>query len=209
LKFSEDELNIGRLLPRSGVNGPGERFVVWLQGCNLKCPGCINQEFLPAEPKLVISVSKIHKLIVSTSGIEGVTYSGGEPFEQAKPLYHLSALLKKKGLSIMSYSGYTYDELLRRKDRYAKKLLGMLDILIDGRFEADNAAPLLWRGSANQKVHFLTAKYKDYEKMINRENTDMEISVSNKDISFTGNFNNKILGKIKKKLSQGYGVMLK
>ena len=158
MRLSKGQLNIGRLLPRSGVNGPGQRFVVWLQGCAFNCPQCVNQEFLPPKPKTIILTSELYKRIIQTPEIEGVTYSGGEPFEQAKALYQLSVLLKKKGLTIMSYSGYTHDELLERKDIYTKKLLSTLDILIDGRFEVNNTAPLLWRGSRNQKVYFFTKK---------------------------------------------------
>lgn len=207
--FNNIKLNIGRLLLRSRVNGPGERFVIWLQGCNLKCPQCINQEFLSFKPKRIMSVSEIYRIIISTRDIEGVTYSGGEPFKQAKGLYYLSRWLKRKGLTIMSYSGYTYDELISLNDKYTLGLISTLDILIDGKFEADKAAPLLWRGSRNQKVYFFTERYRYYEDAINRESVDIELSINAQNISFTGNFDRDLLVKITMRLKNDFGIILK
>ena len=107
----------------------------------------------------------------------------------------------------MSYSGYTYDELLACKDRYAKKLLSTLDILIDGRFEVDKSASLLWRGSRNQKVYFLTQRYKEYEKVVDCEGVNMEFSIIEKDVSFTGNFDRAVLQKITERLKEDYGII--
>ena len=207
--FNRIKLNVGKLLPRSKVNGPGERFVIWLQGCSLKCSQCINQEFLSHEPKKTMTVSELYELITSTPNLEGVTYSGGEPFEQAEGLYYLSSLLKKKGMTIMSYSGYTYDELISKNDKYISSLLSTLDILIDSRFEADKAAPFLWRGSRNQKVYFFTERYRHYKDVINCEGVDMELSMDDKVVSFTGNFDRELLLKIAERLRDNYGVLLK
>lgn len=209
LNYNRIRLNIGDFEPRSGVVGPGKRFVIWVQGCSLKCPQCINPQFLSHNPKRIMSVSELYKLIIATPDIEGATYSGGEPFEQAKGLYYLSRLLRKKGLTIISYSGYTYEELVRKKDRYTSGLLSNLDILIDGRFEADKAATLLWRGSRNQRVHFLTERYREYENLINREDVAIELAIGSKSVSLTGNFDRRLLGKIKNRLKKGYGVILK
>lgn len=206
---NELKLNIGKILPQSRVNGPGNRCVVWLQGCGIRCPHCMNQQFLSREPKTVMTVSELYETIASMPDIEGVTYSGGEPFEQAKGLYYLGRKLKGKGLTVMSYSGYTYRELISRKDRYISGLLSTLDILVDGRFEADKAASLPWRGSRNQKVHFLTEKYKHCEKDIDREGVDMEFSLMGSDVTVTGNFHGDLLQKITTRLKNDYGIILK
>ncbi len=207
--LDEIRLNIGKLQPGSRVNGPGERFVIWVQGCSLQCKGCINTEFLSHKPNQLISVSELYRMILNTSEIEGVTYTGGEPFEQAEGLYYLSHLLKEQGLSIISYSGFTYSELINKNDVYTTEILSTLDILIDGRYEEDKAIPLLWRGSRNQKVHFFTERYKLYEKIIDRERMDVEVEINNRSVSFTGNFNEAIISKITDRLKEEYGIMLK
>ena len=100
--FNDIALNIGKIAPQSKVNGPGVRFAIWLQGCPLRCEGCINKEFWANEPNQLIRVPDLFKMILDAPNVEGVTYSGGEPFEQAEGLYMLSSLLKARGLSIMA-----------------------------------------------------------------------------------------------------------
>lgn len=207
--FNKLKLNIGQLQSRSKVNGPGERFVIWLQGCSLRCKGCINTEFLPQRPNQVISVSQLYNLIMNIPQIEGVTYSGGEPFEQAEGLYYLSTLLKGQGLTLMSYSGFTYDELIKKNDKYILGLLSTLDILVDGRYEESKASPLLWRGSKNQKIYFFSQRYKHYKEIVDGKDMQIEMAVDNKSVSFTGNFDKDILQKITDRLKKDYGIVLK
>ena len=83
----------------------------------------------------------------------GVTFSGGEPFCKAEPLYRLAVELKSRGKHLMAYSGYTFEELMQLSDPYVKKLLGELDLLVDGRFLMEQKnIDLRFRGSANQRV---------------------------------------------------------
>jgi len=88
LNSSDFILNVGKIVKRSRVNGPGQRFTIWMQGCTLRCKGCINKELWSKEPNQLIKVSDLFKRILNTPDIEGVTYTGGEPFEQAEALYH-------------------------------------------------------------------------------------------------------------------------
>ena len=82
-----------------------------------------------------------------------LTLSGGEPFCKAEPLYHLAVELKRKGKHLMAYSGYTFEQLLELSDPFVKKLLGQLDLLVDGPFiMAEKNIELRFRGSANQRV---------------------------------------------------------
>lgn len=203
--YDELMLNVARINERSCVNGPGNRFVIWLQGCSLKCPGCINPEFWLKEPRMLLSVSELYEMIIDTLGIEGVTYSGGEPFEQAKALYKLTDLLRQKGLTIVSYSGFTYDEILNSNDEYRKLLLSTLDILIDGKYDKNKAISLLWRGSSNQKIHFLSERYKDYEEIANSYKMQIEFSIYNDEVSVTGNFSEEMLRRVKDKM-KSYGI---
>lgn len=153
-------LRLGAWAERSVVNGPGERFVLWVQGCPLHCLGCINPEFWPFGGGKEIAVTDLAARIVATPGIEGVTYTGGEPTCQAKPLAVLSRILRSHGLTILSYSGYTLADLQVASDPAVQELLGELDILIDGPYVSDQAVALPWRGSRNQQVHFLSSVYR-------------------------------------------------
>ena len=207
--FNDIALNIGKIAPQSKVNGPGVRFAIWLQGCPLRCEGCINKEFWANEPNQLIRGPDLFKMILDAPNVEGVTYSGGEPFEQAEGLYMLSSLLKARGLSIMAYSGYNYEELMNSADGSKKQLLSMLDILVDGRYEQEKSVPLLWRGSSNQKVYFLTPIYKEYEKIADQHKLQMEFSIDSKTnkVSIEGNFSQGILAEIQSRMKE-YGISI-
>src|SRR6266516_501050 len=101
------------VLPRSAVNGPGERAVVWFQGCDLRCPGCWNPSSHAFDRTRDIPVEEVGAWIVACRGIEGVTFSGGEPFQQAPELQGLCEYIRvrKPALSIGVFTGYTLREL--------------------------------------------------------------------------------------------------
>jgi anaerobic ribonucleoside-triphosphate reductase activating protein len=106
-------------------------------------------------------VDEILELIDETPSIEGVTLSGGEPFLQAAVLVQLASALRDRGLSRMAFTGYELCELTS-PDQQA--LLNLLDIVVTGRFvAAKKRSDLLWRGSSNQEVHFLTDRYRQGE----------------------------------------------
>jgi anaerobic ribonucleoside-triphosphate reductase activating protein len=150
--------NIHSVIERSRVNGPGERLVVFAQGCGLKCPGCFNtalhtfESAIEIEPKALL---KEHLL----KGIEGITVSGGEPFEQPQPLLALLKEAKEKyHLTTVVYSGFTHKELLKMSE--SRNALAYIDVLIDAMFkEEEKESTLLARGSTNQSFIFLTDRY--------------------------------------------------
>ncbi len=150
-------VNVARTVARSAANGPGERFVVWVQGCPLACPGCWNPDTWDFTRRHVRDVADLAVEILATDGIEGVTFTGGEPFAQARALAELAILLWDAGLSVFVFSGYELDELASDDQR---ALLDVTDVLVAGRYvEAQRSEGLPWRGSANQQVHFLTGRY--------------------------------------------------
>ena len=150
-------LNLARTLPRSAVNGPGERFVVWVQGCGLACPGCWNPDTWSFSRRIMRTIDDLSTEIGATSGIEGVTFSGGEPFAQASALAALAERVRASGLSVFVFTGYELDELVHPASR---ALLAQVDVVVTGRYlAAERASGLVWRGSANQRVHFLTRRY--------------------------------------------------
>jgi len=142
---------------RSAANGPGERFVLWVQGCPLACDGCWNPDTWSFARRNVYDVNELFEEILATEGIEGVTFTGGEPFEQARALAQLGRAVQNAGLSVFIFTGYCLDELTHETHRM---LLDVADVLVDGRYIAAlRAEGLPWRGSTNQRVHFLTNRY--------------------------------------------------
>lgn len=150
-------LNLARTLPRSAANGPGERFVVWVQGCPLHCPGCWNPDTWSSARRIVREVDDLVAEILATPGIDGVTFTGGEPFAQSRALAKLGRTVSAAGLSVFVFTGYELHELETAEQR---SLLDTTDALVTGRYlEAERSQGLAWRGSANQRVHFLSSRY--------------------------------------------------
>jgi len=159
-KFARpDAINIAHTVRRCNVLGPGQRFVIWVQGCPLRCAGCHNPQFQPFEHKLWLSVEEIATIVRATEGIKGVTYVGGEPFAQAQALAKLSAKLHAANLTVMTYTGFTLEELRLGKVPYAEKLLNETDLLLDGPYRSDLPTNRLWRGSDNQRLIALSKHY--------------------------------------------------
>lgn len=150
-------INVARFVARSSVNGPEERFVIWVQGCGLRCPGCWNPDTFTFAPRQLLGADELFALIRSTPGISGVTFTGGEPFAQAAALLPLARLIRKAEMSLVVFTGYELSEL---RSRSARALLCEIDLLISGRYvESERDLSLQLRGSANQQLHFLTQRY--------------------------------------------------
>ena len=139
--------------PESIVDGPGFRYVLFVQGCPHHCHGCHNPESWAFDAGYDMTVDEIFDEIMSRKGLRGVTFFCGEPFEQAPALVELAGKIKAAGLTLMSYSGYTLDELEARHDEATDNLLGMLDMLVDGRYDEKlRNLTLVYCGSENQRV---------------------------------------------------------
>lgn len=199
---NQDYINIAAEMPRSVANGPGMRYVVWVQGCSLHCPGCFNPDFQALRLNRLVPVEELAKRVLATPGIEGVTYTGGEPFLQDEPLYLLSTILKGHGLGIVCYTGFTLEELRDTGRPCSHKLVGLVDMLIDGRFELAQRANLLWRGSANQRVHFLTDRYAQYRRLVEDRVSEMEISVSRDNMLLTGNLQSRLIHRLEQVMAE-------
>ncbi|MEN8218795.1 MAG: 4Fe-4S single cluster domain-containing protein [Pseudomonadota bacterium] len=142
--------------------GPGKRFAFWLQGCPFSCPGCVAPSFLPIMPAHQFTIEQLLSLIAPVEGCEGITISGGEPMLQAEPLAALLKMIHSQfDLSVIIYSGYYLNELKRLAvhNPAISQILGMVDVLIDGRYEHSQNDSRGLRGSANQTIHFFTKRY--------------------------------------------------
>ena len=155
-------LKIHKFLPFTRVEGPGKRACIWVQGCSIRCSGCaVPQTWSPEEGKKV-NVEKLAEKILDNPEIEGVTFMGGEPFDQARSLAYLSKILKKSGLSILTFTGRLIEDIQNSKNSDWLDLLSVTDLLIDGPYikeKSDLSRP--WVGSSNQRYHFLTSRYED------------------------------------------------
>ncbi len=142
--------------PRSRANGPGTRFVIWLQGCTLGCPGCFNPG-THATGGDAIEVGALLDELRATRGIEGLTLSGGEPLQQAPAALELVLGARRLGLSTLVFSGYRREEIAAQA--LGPALLAHLDVLIDGRYQAGDRLGAGLRGSANQQIHVLSTRH--------------------------------------------------
>jgi anaerobic ribonucleoside-triphosphate reductase activating protein len=153
-------LNVHAFLAASRVNGPGARAVVWTQGCRRRCPGCCNPDTHDHRPRRLVAPAKLAERVATVEGIEGLTVSGGEPFEQPAAVAAHCRQVSRRGLSVMVFTGQTYEQLRASDDPAVGALLGQIDILVDGPFVRRLAQThLAWRGSSNQRVRFLTDRY--------------------------------------------------
>lgn len=150
-----DTLKIAGTVSDSIVDGPGLRLAIFTQGCPHRCEGCHNPQTHDFDGGEDVTLESLLDKIKGNPLLDGVTYSGGEPFCQAKQLYELGVEIKKLGMNIVTYTGYTFEYLLEHsnEENCYEKLLFVTDYLIDGPFELDKKNILLkFRGSSNQRI---------------------------------------------------------
>lgn len=158
------ELRLHRFLPHTRAEGPGERACIWVQGCPIHCPGCAVPSTWPADGGYSVNPEGLAQRILAGPPVEGVTLVGGEPFEQAAVLAALGKILRRRGLSVVTFTGYTLEQLLAHPSSGQVELLEVTDLLVDGPYRqdlADLSRP--WVGSSNQRHHFLTDRYRHLE----------------------------------------------
>ena len=225
------KLRVFNIIKNTKVEGPGNRYCIWVQGCSRHCKGCqavhtwshrggelydvkdiIEDIFKIADIHLTPTLSSkgegdgsgfnsSYKLSQPSPDrrvskpIEGVTFLGGEPFEQAEALGIIAEEVQKEGLSVVCFTGGKLEEL--RENSINQKLLSNTDLLIDGEFIeelTDYSRP--WCGSTNQRYHFLTNRYN--EEIFTKYKNKVEINISKNGMIFMngmGNFD-EILQKI-------------
>ena len=183
----------------SKVNGPGNRFVLWTQGCSKGCKNCFNPETWSTDLYKELSPTQIFELIKNFE-VEGVTISGGDPLEQEDDLLELLFLLKEIKLpkGIILFTGFSRNEI--RENPIREECLSYIDVLIDGRYEEELKTDSSLRGSSNQEFYFFSDKISREELFFDQE---IELSLENDKIVMTG------FPKVSRKVLRELGVILK
>ncbi len=134
------------------VDGPGIRYVIFFQGCYHNCPGCHNPSSHALDGGYLITIDRLIEQIESNPLLDGITFSGGEPMLQANACLEIISRIKHLSLSIMMYTGFTFEEIQNMSYQH-KQLFRSCDIVVDGKFEEDKKSlTLLYRGSSNQRI---------------------------------------------------------
>lgn len=171
------KVRVHKILKKTKVEGPGVRYCIWFQGCSRHCKGCWAKATWAPDGGKELDAEDVLKDILATKGIEGVTFLGGEPFEQPQALEYLAREVKKAGLSVVCFTGGKLEDIKNRE------ILNYIDLLIDGEYkeeEQDFSRP--WVGSKNQRYHFLTDRYN--EKILTEYKNKIEINIQKNGLIF-------------------------
>lgn len=152
------EIRINGIVNDSIVDGPGLRLAVFVQGCSHGCNGCHNPDTHDAAGGKSMDTQEILAMLRANPLLDGLTLSGGEPFEQPEACLLLAKAAKGLELNVWVYSGYTYEALLGKGDEDIDALLAVCDVLVDGPFVlGQRSLDLDFRGSSNQRLVDLPA----------------------------------------------------
>lgn len=149
------QIKIAGVVRESITDGDGIRFVLFTQGCPHKCMGCHNPQTHDFDGGQTTDTEKIFEEFKKNPLLSGMTFSGGEPFCQPKPLVELAEKVLSLGKNIAIYSGYTFEQLyeMGKSDDDIMRLLNLCDVLVDGKFIQEEKSLLTrFRGSKNQRL---------------------------------------------------------
>ena len=158
-------MRVNRIIEKTYAEGPGTRMCIYVQGCSHACKGCFAEKLWDYSGGYEISEGEItEKLKALSAELDGVTFLGGEPFDKAQPLGVIAAEAQKLGLNVITFTGYTYEELLGADREDYNSLISNTDLLIDGEFKEellDYSRPMA--GSSNQRFIYLSDKISSAE----------------------------------------------
>lgn len=173
------KIRIHKILRQTKVEGPKIRYCIWFQGCSKHCKGCWAKATWDFNGGYEYDTEEILTDILNTKNIDGVTFLGGEPFEQPDALDFLCKKIKEAGLSVVCFTGNKIEDLQQTH----QNILNNIDLLIDGEFkedEKDFSRP--WVGSKNQNYHFLSNKFN--KNIISEYKNKIEVNIQKDGIIF-------------------------
>lgn len=153
--MKDNKIRLAGIAYESLVNGPGLRRVFFSQGCTHNCKGCFNpdtHDFSGGEER---NTDELVEDVLDNPMLKGVTFSGGDPFERAEEFSYMAKKFKENGLSVWSYTGYTFEYIIDNLEKRPgwKELMDNIDVVVDGKFEIDKKQDgLKFRGSSNQRI---------------------------------------------------------
>lgn len=150
-----NKLHLAGVVRESIVDGPGIRYTVFAQGCPHRCQSCHNPQTWCFEGGVETDTGRIISEMKKNPMLKGLTLSGGEPFCQGMPMAELAREAHSSGYDVITYTGFTFEELLNKAktEEGVLALLEETDILVDGPFIQDQKSyDLRFRGSANQRI---------------------------------------------------------
>ena len=166
---------------RDVANGPGVRVSLFVSGCNHHCKGCFNKESWDFNYGKDFTNATIDEIIdlLKPDYVSGLSLLGGEPFEFINQQGLLPLLKRVKEIypkkTIWAYSGFLYEELRKMPYEETKKILNLIDVLVDGKFVEDLKDPMLYfRGSSNQRIIDIKKTKKVKKIVLHEKNTRRE-----------------------------------
>lgn len=156
-------LNLAERCRQTRSLGPGLRYALWVQGCPFDCPSCLAADWVIRRVNRLIAVESIVQDILDTPEVEGLTLSGGEPMLQPRACRCLIEQVRSRraDFTLVLYTGFTLEELRTQGHPERLALLDCVDVLIDGRYQAEFNDNRGLRGSSNQRIHCLTNAYRE------------------------------------------------
>ena len=172
-------MRIYRIVKHTRAEGPGLRSAVWLQGCSIGCPGCFNPSTWSAHGGVEVAPEELANSLLEVEGTEGVTFLGGEPFDQAADVAAVAESVRAAALSVVTFSGHTYEKLMGADRADWLSLLEATDLLIDGPYlEEQHDLSRPWIGSSNQRYRFLTDRYLGLASSLADEPNRLEVRIA-------------------------------
>ncbi|ACM61749.1 anaerobic ribonucleoside-triphosphate reductase activating protein [Caldicellulosiruptor bescii] len=157
--------------------GPGKRVGIWLQGCSIRCKGCMSSHTWEFDKNRAIKIEQVTNILKSF-GCKRLTISGGEPFDQHVPLQILLSSIRDFFDDILVYTGYTYEYLLNKH----KNILKLIDAIVDSPFIKGLESELIWKGSENQRFFlFNKSLSNDYSLWIKKKKERVLQIINQKD----------------------------
>jgi anaerobic ribonucleoside-triphosphate reductase activating protein len=160
--------------------GPGQRLGIWLQGCSLRCPGCISTDTWPQKTERLPVAEVLSAVEAFARTAAGVTISGGEPFEQPEALGELLrglSLMIQPDTDVLIYSGLPFTELTAWLDQWR----GLVDAVISEPFDATAPQTRPLMGSDNQQLHMLTdlgrVRFAQFQRPRDRQDDQLDLMV--------------------------------
>ncbi len=156
--------------------GPGRRLGIWFQGCSLRCEGCISVDTW-ATAKTLIPIEQLMRTLSSYLPlIDGITISGGEPFDQFEALLAIVVQLRKKTkVDILVYTGYSVEDITEQ----LLQIKPYIDVLISDPFQRQSSQTLRLRGSDNQRLHCFSSqaieKFAYYQQAVTTEDKVLDV----------------------------------